>query len=48
MIRWLLFETRLGEALLVLLERHAGLALVEANWLGEQPSGEPAAAPEVQ
>jgi hypothetical protein len=48
MIRWLLFETRLGEVLLVLLERHVGLALVQSNWLAEQRSGEPTAAPEVQ
>jgi len=47
MIRWLLFETRLGEALLVLLERHVGLALVRVDWLAEQHSGEPTAAPEV-
>jgi hypothetical protein len=47
MIRWLLFETRLGEVLLVLLERHVGLALVQANWLAEQPSGEPTSAPKV-
>ncbi len=40
MIKWLLFETRLGEVLLVLLERHVGLALVQANWLAEQRSGE--------
>ena len=48
MIRWLLFETRLGEALLVFLERYAGLALVQVNWLAEQRSGEPTAAPELQ
>jgi hypothetical protein len=47
MIRWLLFETRLGEVLLVFLERHMGLALVQANWLAEQRSGEPTTAPEV-
>jgi hypothetical protein len=47
MIRWLLFETRLGEVLLVLLERHMGLALVQANWLAEQRSGEPRTVPEV-
>ena len=48
MIKWLLFETGLGEVLLVLLERHVGLALVQANWLAEQRSGEHKAAPEVQ
>ena len=48
MIRWLLFETRVGEALLLLLERRVGLALVQANWLAEQSSGEPSTAPEVQ
>jgi hypothetical protein len=47
MIRWLLFETRLGEVLLVFLEHHIGLALVQANWLAEQRSGEPTATPEV-
>jgi hypothetical protein len=47
MIRWLLFETRLGEVLLVLLERHLGLALVQVDWLVEQRSGEPKTAPEV-
>ena len=47
MIRWLLFETRLGELLLVLLERHVGLALVRVDWLAEQRSGEPRTAPEV-
>jgi hypothetical protein len=48
MIRWLLFETRVGEVLLVLLERHVGLALVQANWLADQRSGEPTAASEAQ
>ena len=48
MIRWLLFETRVGEVLLVLLERHVGLALVQANWLADQRSGEPKTASEVQ
>lgn len=47
MIKWLLFETRIGEALLALLERHMGLALVRADWLAEQRSGEPRSAPEV-
>ena len=48
MIRWLLFETRVGELLLVLLERHVGLALVQANWLADQRSGEPKTVSEVQ
>ena len=48
MIGWLLFETKLGEVLLVLLERYVGLALVQADWLAGQRSGEPQTAPEVQ
>ena len=40
-LRWLLFETRLGEFLLAVLERRAGLAIVQSDWLGSQPSGEP-------
>jgi hypothetical protein len=38
-LRWLLFETRLGEFLLACLEKKTGLAVVEAKWLGAQPSG---------
>ena len=38
-VRWLLFETKTGELLLVLLERHAGLAVVRADWLAVQRSG---------
>lgn len=41
LLRWLLFETKVGELLLTLLERTAGLAVVQAEWLGAQPSGEP-------
>lgn len=41
MIRKLLFETKLGEWLLAILERKAGLAIVEAEWLAEQPAGRP-------
>jgi len=41
LLRWLLFETKLGEMLLAFLERAAGLAVVNAEWLGTQPSGEP-------
>ena len=48
MIRWLLFETKLGEALLVLMERHLGLALVQTSWLAEQLTAEPTAAPELK
>ena len=40
-LRWLLFETKLGEILLVYLERYVGLAIVHADWLAIQPSGEP-------
>jgi len=40
-VRWFLFETKLGELLLALLERWAGLSVVDADWLGEQPSGIP-------
>jgi hypothetical protein len=43
-IRWILFETQLGELLLVLLERHVGLAVVRADWLAEQGCGEPTSA----
>ena len=39
-LRWLLFETRLGELVLVLLERQ-GLAVVCSDWLGTQRSGKP-------
>jgi hypothetical protein len=42
-LRWLLFETRLGELLLVLLERK-GLAVVSSDWLGAQRSGKPLSA----
>ena len=40
-IRWLLFETKLGEWLLTLLERRAKLAIVSAEWLARQPAGKP-------
>ena len=40
-LKWLLFETKLGELLLVYLERHVGLAVVHADWLAIQPSGKP-------
>ena len=38
LLRWTLFETRLGEWLLALLERRAGLSVVHSDWLGAQPS----------
>jgi len=47
-VRWILFETKLGEQLLVLLERHVGLAVVQSEWLAMQRSGEPKAAIETQ
>ena len=43
LIRWFLFETRVGEWMLNLLEKTAGLAVVQADWLGAQPSGAPQA-----
>jgi hypothetical protein len=47
-VRWFLFETKLGEWLLVLLEQKVGLAVVQADWLCALPSGMPAAASEAQ
>lgn len=55
-LRWMLFETTAGQLLLLLLEKWAGLAVVEAGWLGEQeapwplaeaarPEGEPVEQP---
>jgi len=41
LLRRLLFETRAGELLLALLEKTAGLAVVRAEWLADQPSGTP-------
>jgi hypothetical protein len=40
-LRWLLFETKLGALFLTLLEKKAGLALVSAEWLGAQIAGVP-------
>ena len=40
---WLLFETKLGELFLALLERRVGLAIVRSDWLSDQPSGRPTA-----
>lgn len=48
LLRWMLFETRLGEWLLALLERKAGLAVVQADWLGIQRSRKPKAVSEPQ
>ena len=47
-VKWFLFETRLGLFLLALLERKAGLAVVNAEWLGRQPSGWPVTADQAQ
>ena len=38
MLRKMLFDTRMGEWLLNLLERTTGLAVVEVNWLAERPT----------
>jgi hypothetical protein len=43
-LRWLLFKTKAGNLLLALLERTAGLAVVQAEWLADQHSGTPHAA----
>ena len=42
-LRWLLLETKAGELLLAFLERKAGLAVVQSDWLGDQLSGAPIA-----
>ena len=47
-VRWFLFHTKAGEVLLILLERHAGLAVVQTDWLAMQRSGEPKAASRAQ
>jgi len=41
LVRWFLFDTRLGELLLGLFEKATGLAVVHADWLGEQRCGMP-------
>lgn len=46
LIRWFLFETRIGHCVLALLERHVGLAVVSADWLATQPCGQPRAGTE--
>ena len=48
LVRWLLLETRIGELLLHFLERSVGLAVVQADWLAMQRSGEPNTVSEVQ
>jgi len=48
MIKWALFETRLGELLLAFMERKMGLAVVDAECLGLQLCGEPKTVVEVQ
>jgi hypothetical protein len=47
MLKRLLFETRVGELLLTLLERTTGLAVVDANWLGHRPATAPTPAGEM-
>ena len=47
-VRWFLFETRMGLLFLALLERKAGLAVVNADWLGKQPSGWPVIAEQAE
>ena len=43
-----LFETKIGEMLLVLLESRFGLAVVQAKALAEQRSGRPVTLPDMQ
>ncbi|MBN1139930.1 MAG: hypothetical protein JXM73_25390 [Anaerolineae bacterium] len=38
MLKQLLFETRLGEALLAFAEKRLGIAIVDADWLGQRRS----------
>ena len=45
-LRWILFETMAGELFLRWLERRAGLAIVQADWLCMQQSGRPVTAKE--
>ena len=47
-VKWFLFETRLGLFLLAHLERKVGLAVVNAEWLGKQSSGMPKAVGETE
>jgi len=48
LVRWFLYETRLGLFLLAVLERRVGLAVVNADWLGRQPSCWPVSAEEAE
>ena len=48
LVRWFLFETRLGLFLLAVLERRAGLAVVNAEWLGRQASCWPTSTEETE
>ena len=48
LVRWILFHTKAGEVLLILLERHVRLAVVQSDWLATQRSGEPRTATETQ
>ena len=48
LVRWLLFETWIGGLLLLSLERCVGLAVVQADWLAVQRSGEPKTVTQVQ
>jgi hypothetical protein len=48
LVRWFLFETKLGELLLILLERKVGLGVVRVEWLALQPGGEPKAVSEAK
>jgi hypothetical protein len=41
LVRWFLFETRIGEFLLTILKRKLGLAVVQAEWLAQHPGGTP-------
>ena len=47
-VRRFLFETKCGEMLLSFLERRVGLAVVKADWLGDQRSGNPVVASEAR
>ena len=40
-LTWLFFETKVGELLLVYLEKKVGLAVVDADWLTVQRCGLP-------
>jgi hypothetical protein len=48
LMRWFLFETRIGELLLTLLERSTGLAFVQVDWLGAHCCGGPKTADNAQ